>query len=100
MKLHYWQKLLYAAGSLGVALSYQAFGTYIQFFYIDILGVKASLVGIGWSVYGIWNAVNDPLAGYLSDNTKTRWAAASRGSRACSFRSACSFTCSGCRPRR
>ena len=73
MQLKYSQKLLYAAGSLGVALSYQAFGTYIQFFYIDILGVKASLVGIGWSVYGIWNAVNDPLAGYLSDNTKTRW---------------------------
>ncbi len=73
MRLKYWQKLLYAAGSLGVALSYQAFGTYIQFFYIDILGVKASLIGIGWSLYGIWNAVNDPLAGYWSDNTKTRW---------------------------
>ncbi len=73
MRLKYWQKILYAAGSLGVALSYQAFGTYIQFFYIDILGVKASLIGIGWSVYGIWNAVNDPLAGYWSDNTKTRW---------------------------
>ncbi|MEK7785688.1 MAG: MFS transporter, partial [Chloroflexota bacterium] len=69
----YWQKLLYASGSLGVALSYQAFATYIQFFYIDILGVKASLVGIGWSIYGIWNAVNDPLAGYFSDNTKTRF---------------------------
>ena len=73
MKLTYWQKLLYASGSLGVALSYQAFGTYIQFLYIDILGLKASLVGIGWSLYGIWNAVNDPLAGYWSDNTKTRW---------------------------
>jgi GPH family glycoside/pentoside/hexuronide:cation symporter len=73
MKLAYWQKLLYAAGSLGVALSYQAFGAYIQFFYIDILGVKAALVGTGWAVYGVWNAVNDPLAGYWSDNTKTRW---------------------------
>jgi GPH family glycoside/pentoside/hexuronide:cation symporter len=73
MKLNHWQKILYASGSLGVALSYQAFGTYIQFLYIDILGLKASLVGIGWSVYGIWNAVNDPLAGYWSDNTKTRW---------------------------
>ncbi|HLB49850.1 MAG TPA: MFS transporter [Anaerolineales bacterium] len=73
MKLSYWRKILYASGSLGVALSYQAFGTYIQFLYIDILGLKASLVGIGWSVYGIWNAVNDPLAGYWSDNTKTRW---------------------------
>ena len=73
MKLKSWQKILYSAGSLGVALSYQAFATYIQFFYIDILGVKAALVGIGWSLYGIWNAVNDPLAGYWSDNTRTRW---------------------------
>jgi len=47
----YWRRLLYASGSLGVALSYQAFGTYIQFLYIDILGLKASLVGIGWSLY-------------------------------------------------
>jgi GPH family glycoside/pentoside/hexuronide:cation symporter len=68
-----WQRILYASGSLGVALSYQAFGTYIQFLYIDILGLKASLVGIGWSLYGIWNAVNDPLAGHLSDRTRSRW---------------------------
>jgi len=47
----YWRCLLYASGSLGVALSYQAFGTYIQLLYIDILGLKASLVGIGWSLY-------------------------------------------------
>jgi GPH family glycoside/pentoside/hexuronide:cation symporter len=73
MKLSNWQKILYSAGSLGVALSYQAFGAHIQFFYIDILGVKATLIGLGWSAYGIWNAVNDPLAGYLSDNTKTRF---------------------------
>jgi glycoside/pentoside/hexuronide:cation symporter, GPH family len=73
MRLKQWQKILYAAGSLGTALSYQAFGTYIQFFYIDILGLNALLVGWGWSLYGIWNAVNDPLTGYWSDNTKTRW---------------------------
>ena len=34
-----------------MALSYQAFGTYLQFLYIDILGLKASLVGAGWSLY-------------------------------------------------
>ncbi len=73
MKLHYWQKLIYSAGALGVALSYQAFGAHIQFLYIDILGVQATLIGLGWTLYGLWNAVNDPLAGYLSDNTKTRF---------------------------
>ena len=72
-RLPAWQSLLYASGSLGVALSYQAFGTYIQFLYIDILGLKASLVGLGWSLYGVWNAVNDPVAGHLSDRTRSRW---------------------------
>jgi glycoside/pentoside/hexuronide:cation symporter, GPH family len=68
-----WQMILYASGSLATALSYQAFATYIQFFYIDILGLQALWVGAVWSLYGLWNAVNDPLAGFLSDRTRTRW---------------------------
>ncbi|RMG97367.1 MAG: MFS transporter [Chloroflexi bacterium] len=68
-----WQMLLYASGSLAVALSYQAFATYIQFLYIDVFGLRAAWVGFAWSLYGLWNAVNDPLAGYLSDRTHTRW---------------------------
>ncbi|HOU41137.1 MAG TPA: MFS transporter, partial [Promineifilum sp.] len=66
-------RLLYAAGSLGVALSYQAFSTYIQFLYIDVLGVRAVWIGVVWAIYGVWNAVNDPLSGYWSDRTRTRW---------------------------
>ncbi len=68
-----WQTLLYASGSLSVALSYQAFATFIQFLYIDVFGLRAAAVGVVWSLYGIWNAVNDPLAGYWSDRTRTRW---------------------------
>jgi GPH family glycoside/pentoside/hexuronide:cation symporter len=30
-------------------------------------------VGLIWGVYGVWNAINDPLAGYWSDRTQTRW---------------------------
>lgn len=67
------QMILYSSGSLAVALSYQAFSTYIQFLYIDVLGLRAAWVGFVWSVYGVWNAVNDPLAGYWSDKTQTRW---------------------------
>jgi glycoside/pentoside/hexuronide:cation symporter, GPH family len=68
-----WQVILYASGSLSVALSYQAFATYIQFLYIDRFGLRALSVGVVWSIYGLWNAINDPLAGYLSDRTRTRW---------------------------
>lgn len=72
-RLPRWQMILYASGSLSVALSYQAFATYIQFLYIDVFGLRAAAVGLVWSIYGIWNAVNDPLAGYWSDRTRTRW---------------------------
>jgi len=73
MKMRSSHRLLYAAGSLGVALSYQAFSAYIQFLYIDILGVRAAWIGLVWAVYGVWNAINDPLSGYWSDRTRTRW---------------------------
>jgi GPH family glycoside/pentoside/hexuronide:cation symporter len=65
--------ILYASGSLATAISYQAFATYVQFLYIDIYGLKAAWVGIVWAIYGLWNAVNDPLAGYWSDKTNTRF---------------------------
>lgn len=68
-----WKKIAYAAGSLGTALSYQAFNNRIQFLYIDEIGLSASIVGIVWLFYGLWNALNDPLMGQLSDNTRTRF---------------------------
>jgi len=65
--------IAYSAGSLAAALSYQCFGTYVQFFYIDVLKLAAGWVGVAMVVYGIWNAFNDPLAGQISDRTRTRW---------------------------
>ncbi len=68
-----WQKIAYASGSLATAVSYQAFANRIQFFYIDVIGVSAAVAGIVWFLYGLWNAVNDPLMGLVSDRTRTRW---------------------------
>ena len=68
-----WQLIVYSSGSLATAVSYQAFSTYVQFLYIDVYGLRAAWVGLIWSIYGLWNAVNDPLAGFLSDRTHTRW---------------------------
>jgi len=38
-------------------------------FYEDELLVPIILIGVAFFFYGIWNMVNDPLAGYLSDKT-------------------------------
>ena len=66
--------LAYSLGSLGASVPAQAFSTYAVFFYVDVLKLPALWVAtIGMTIYGIWNAVNDPLLGYFSDRTRTRW---------------------------
>jgi len=44
-----------------------------MFYYIDNLGLAVAMATIINVIYAIWDAVNDPLAGFLSDNTRTRW---------------------------
>ncbi len=63
----------YSSGSLAAALAYQAFGTYVMFFYLDVAKLSTTLYALGFFLYGLWNAVNDPLFGQLSDRTRTRW---------------------------
>jgi GPH family glycoside/pentoside/hexuronide:cation symporter len=67
------KKLAYCCGAIATAISYQAFSTYIIFFYVDTLKLPVYLIGTAMLVYGIWNAFNDPLFGFLSDMTRTRW---------------------------
>jgi len=67
------KKLAYSFGAVATALSYQAFSTYIIFFYVDVIKLPAYLAAIGMIIFAVWNAVNDPIAGYVSDITHTRW---------------------------
>jgi len=67
------KKLAYSFGTVASALSYQAFSTYVFFFYVDVIRLLPWLASIGMIVYGIWNALNDPIAGYISDITRTKW---------------------------
>lgn len=67
------KKICYSFGAVATALSYQAFSTYIIFFYVDTLRLKAGLAAIAMLIYGAWNAINDPLAGFISDSTRTKW---------------------------
>ncbi len=73
MTSSYWRKLLYAFGMFGVALSYQAFTGWIQFYYLDVLRLAPAAMSVAWVIFTIWNMFNDPIAGQLSDNTRTRW---------------------------
>ena len=44
-----------------------------MFYYTDGLDLEVAVAAIINVVYAIRDAVNDPLVGFLSDNTRTRW---------------------------
>jgi len=61
-------------GNLGTALFFHTIGAYIIFFYTDVVRLDPKLVSLAFAIsYGVWNAINDPLIGYISDRTRTRW---------------------------
>ncbi len=67
-----WKKWTYGMGNFANTVVQQVFNNRIQFFYIDVVGLNAVLAGIIWFIFGLWNAVNDPLMGNISDRTRSR----------------------------
>jgi GPH family glycoside/pentoside/hexuronide:cation symporter len=67
------KKIAFAFGEVGDNTAMQTFSFLIFTFYFAVVGVPILLVTGGFILWGLWNAVNDPLIGYLSDRTKTKW---------------------------
>lgn len=61
----------YAAGDLGISLAYFAFGFFFLFYLTDVVGLSASLAGVVVLIGKLWDGVNDPLIGVLSDRTRS-----------------------------
>lgn len=68
-----WIKIVYGTGDWGRA----SFNTLRQIFYAifltDVVGIDPRLASIATLIAIIWDAINDPLVGALSDNVRTRW---------------------------
>ena len=50
-----------------------AFNLWVFTFYFAAVGLDVNLIRTAFIIWTIWNAVNDPLIGYLSDRTNSRW---------------------------
>ena len=46
---------------------------FVLLYYSQVLGLDAHLAGLALAIAYAFDAVTDPLVGYLSDNTKSRW---------------------------
>lgn len=57
----------YGFGTLVNEFMAMAFSAFTFFYYEAEIGLSSWLVGLGYVIFAIWNAVNDPLIGYLTE---------------------------------
>lgn len=72
-KLNLSTKLAYGAGDFGTAVTANILGIFQLIFFTNIAGIPAGIAGSVLMVGKIWDAVNDPIVGILSDRTQSRW---------------------------
>ncbi|HLO84427.1 MAG TPA: MFS transporter [Nostocaceae cyanobacterium] len=71
-KLDFKTKLAYGAGDLGPAITANIAIFYLLVFFTNVAGIPAGLAGSILLVGKIWDGVNDPIVGVLTDKTKSR----------------------------
>lgn len=67
------QKIAYGTGQISNIILALAIANLAPFVLTVELGVSALLVGMAMGIPRLWDAFTDPLVGYWSDNTRTRW---------------------------
>ena len=72
-KVPFISKFAYGFGDVGCNFSWSFVVSFLMIFYTDVFGIGMAAVATLMLVSRIWDAVNDPLIGSLSDRTKSRW---------------------------
>ena len=72
-KLKLKEKVAYGFGDFASSMFWKMFSVYLLFFYTDVFGISAAVVGTMFLVTRIWDALNDPIMGIIADRTNTKW---------------------------
>jgi GPH family glycoside/pentoside/hexuronide:cation symporter len=62
----------YAMGAMPDSAAYNLFYVYFLYFITDLVGLSPFLAGAISLIVIIWDAISDPIVGYLSDNWKSK----------------------------
>ncbi|MCL6433514.1 MAG: MFS transporter [Leptolyngbyaceae cyanobacterium HOT.MB2.61] len=72
-KLNLSTKLAYGAGDLGPAITANILAVFLLIFFTNVAGLPPGTAGSILLISKIWDAINDPIIGWLSDRTSSRW---------------------------
>ncbi len=71
--LSFKSKCGYGSAAVGDAMAYTFTGTYLLFFLTTVAGIKPAMAGTITVIAAIWDAVINPVFGYISDNFSSRF---------------------------
>ena len=67
------EKFGYGLGDLASNLFWMQFVWFLNYFYTDVFGLAPTVLATMLLVVRIWDSVNDPMVGIISDRTNSRW---------------------------
>lgn len=67
-----WVRIAYGFGSVAYGVKDNGFAYFLLFYYEQVLGLPAFLTGIALFLAMFFDAVSDPIVGYISDNWRSR----------------------------
>ena len=45
----------------------------LRYYYMDVLHFDPLMIANAMAIFAVWNAINDPLLGFISDRTRSKW---------------------------
>ena len=72
-RLSFWMKLLYGSGDWGISSVGMMRSIFYAIYLTDVVGIEPRLASFGALIGIVWDAINDPIIGVISDRLRTRW---------------------------
>jgi len=70
--LSFWIKLLYGSGDFGISSVYMLRSIFYAIYLTDVVGLEPRLASFGGLVGVVWDAINDPIIGLITDRMRSR----------------------------
>jgi GPH family glycoside/pentoside/hexuronide:cation symporter len=72
-KLNFTTKLAFGSGDTGAAIAANILSFFLLYFFTNVAGIPAGLSGMILAIGKVFDAINDPITGILSDRTRSPW---------------------------
>ena len=66
-------KIFHGFGAAAFGAKNNGFDYFLLFFYAQVVGLKPVLAGLAITLALLFDAVSDPIVGFISDNLRTKW---------------------------